>query len=283
MTGFELPRNLADSGRADWLAALPDQVSAAVARWQLTVGPPFQPGGVSAWVAPARTAAGDDCVVKIGWPHPESRDEAAGLRAWDGRGSIRLLDTAVLAGAEVLLLERCRPGIPLTGSRPEAAQDEVVAGLLRRLWIEPPAGSGFRPLTELCDYWADGVEFADTPVADPGVLRAGLALWRELPRTATEQRLLCTDLHPDNVLQAERENWLMIDPKPYVGDPCFEPLQHLLNFPDRLAADPAGLARRMARLLELDADRVTSWLFARCVLHSIDHPWAYPIAAALAS
>ncbi len=52
--------------------------------------------------------------------------------------------------------------------------------------------------------------------------------------------LLCTDLHPDNVLAAEREPWLAIDPKPYVGDPTYDPLQHMLNFPDRLAGDRAA-------------------------------------------
>jgi streptomycin 6-kinase len=52
---------------------------------------------------------------------------------------------------------------------------------------------------------------------DPGLARAGIALFRELPTTADRQVLLCTDLHGDNVLAARREPWLVIDPKPYVG------------------------------------------------------------------
>lgn len=74
----------------------------------------------------------------------------------------------------------------------------------------------------------------------------------------------------------------MIDPKPYVGDPAYDPLQHLLNCDQRLAADPIGLARPMADLLELDAGRVIHWLFARCVQESIDQPWLRDIAVALA-
>ncbi len=62
--------------------------------------------------------------------------------------------------------------------------------------------------------------------------------------------LLLTDLHAGNVLSAGREPWLVIDPKPYLGDPAYDPLQHLLNCPGRLQADPAGLADRMAGLCE---------------------------------
>lgn len=52
--------------------------------------------------------------------------------------------------------------------------------------------------------------------------------------------LLCTDLHGDNILAAQRESWLAIDPKPYLGDPAYDTLQHMLNCEGRLAAHPAG-------------------------------------------
>ena len=41
--------------------------------------------------------------------------------------------------------------------------------------------------------------------------------------------LLHTDLHAGNVLAAEREPWLAIDPKPYVGDPAYDVTQHIFN------------------------------------------------------
>jgi streptomycin 6-kinase len=46
--------------------------------------------------------------------------------------------------------------------------------------------------------------------------------------------LLATDLHTGNVLAAQRQPWLMIDPKPYVGDPCYDLGQHLLLNNDSL-------------------------------------------------
>ena len=80
---------------------------------------------------------------------------------------------------------------------------------------------------------------------DPGVARAAMSLFRELPAAAPDSVLLVTDLHHDNVLASEREPWLAIDPKPYTGDPAYDVLQHMLNFPERcwprtLAGSPPG-------------------------------------------
>jgi streptomycin 6-kinase len=127
----------------------------------------------------------------------------------------------------------------------------------------------------MCDAWAAEFDrrLSVMPgLVDPGLARAGIDLFRTLPATAERQVLLCTDLHAGNVLAAGREPWLMIDPKPYVGDPTYDALQHLLNCEQRLIADPAGLAHRIADLLDLDPDRLMRWLFARCVQESLDQP-----------
>ena len=55
-------------------------VSNAVSHWNLRIGPPFQPGGRTSWVAPAVTAAQNQVVVKVTWPHFEAEHEADGLR-----------------------------------------------------------------------------------------------------------------------------------------------------------------------------------------------------------
>jgi streptomycin 6-kinase len=64
----------------------------------------------------------------------------------------------------------------------------------------------------------------------------------------------------------------VIDPKPFISDPAFEPVQHMLNCDRRLANDPIGLARRLSDLLELDHERVRLWLFARCVQEAVHDP-----------
>ena len=297
MSEFELPRNLVaaaeeyddpSSARHTCMADLPVIVEELAARWSLAVGGPFQPGGVASWVAPARNAAGDHLVLKVGWRHDEALHEADGLLVWDGNGAVRCFDALLAGETSALLLEACEPGTSLALVLPETEQDAVVAGLLRRLWIDPPLGHLFRTLQSMCDWWAD--EFEEKYAAassresqlDPGLARAGMELFRSLPATAERSVLPCTDLHPENVLAAQREPWLVIDPKPYLGDPTYDPLQHMLNFPDRLVADPVGFTRRMGKLLDLDVERLRQWLFARCVQESVDQPHLRAVAVDIA-
>jgi streptomycin 6-kinase len=295
----ELPRNVVIAAERHgwhrpWVGRLPAVVAEVARRLDLDLGPPFQPGGATAWVAPARDRAGRDLVVKIGWRHPEAEHEADGLRFWDGDGVVRLHAAGDGPGGHgadevddetfVLLLERCVPGTELA-RRPGPEQDDVLAGLFPRLWRQPPAGHPFRPLQAMCEQWADEFEVplaAGLVPLDPGLARAGIALLRTLPATAERHVLLATDLHAGNVLVAEREPWLVVDPKPYVGDPTFDPLQHLINCGDRLQADPCGLCDGTADRLGLDRQRLRRWLFARLVKESPRFPFAAELVPRLA-
>ena len=138
------------------MATLPDRIHELAQRWSLTVGAPFQPGGATAWVAPARDSAGT-VVLKVLWPHPEARHEADGLRLWEGDGAVRLHAEADLGDAHALLLECCVPGTGLS-ARPEPEQDTVIAGLLRRIWREPEEGHPFQSLEAMCAMWANGFD-----------------------------------------------------------------------------------------------------------------------------
>ena len=274
-----------DARRDEWVERLPRTVAEVTATTQLTVGPPFQPGGYCAWVAPAVTDAGEDVVLKVAWEHDEAKHEAEALQMWDGDGAVRLLaPPRRLAGSVILLLERARPGVTLEASMSEPDRDVVLCDLLHRLWRRPPAGHPFRPLAEMCEMWV--AEFRAKaqrrPVdLDPTLIEAGLELFVSLAEPSAADVVLCTDLHPENILSAQREPWLAIDPKPYVGDPAYDVLQNMLNM-ERVRSDPVGLADRMANLADLDVARVRQWAFARFVVESLDKPWLYPAIGALA-
>lgn len=90
-----------------------------------------------------------------------------------------------------------------------------------------------------------------------------MRLWEALGKPLATDVLLATDLHAANVLRAEREPWLVIDPKPFIGDPAFGVVQHLHNCEARLHADPIGIVARLADLCEVDAERLRLWTFAR--------------------
>jgi streptomycin 6-kinase len=244
--------------RASWKTGLPKAIRELQQRWKVTLGAPCD--GTASWAAPAVRADGTHAVLKLGLPHMEADHEIDGLRLWDGEPTVRLLEADVALNA--MLLERCEPGTSLR-ELPEPGQDVVLAKLLRRLWRQPPAGHAFRPLSAMMRHWSDETTAAAAAWNDAGLVREGLQLFKELSRPASTDVLLATDLHAGNVLRAEREPWLVIDPKPFVGDPAYDATQHLFNCRDRLQAAPLDTIARFADLLGLDAGRVRLWTFAR--------------------
>ena len=264
---------------AAWLDRLPGALRNLEGRWSLTVGAPFDGEDVScAWVAPVALADGTSAVLKLGMPHMEAEHELQGLRFWDGDPTVRLLEFDDELGA--MLLERCEPGTVLR-VLPESEQDLVIARLLRRLWRLPSAPHPFRTLSALTEYWTHQTLDDVEQWTDIGLVREGLRLFKELPQTAPTEVLLATDLHAGNVLRSEREPWLVIDPKPFVGDPAYDATQHLFNCGARLRSDPDGTIRRLADLLGVDRERVRLWTFARAAAEPRDD-WRHDDSVALA-
>jgi streptomycin 6-kinase len=263
--------------RRAWLERLPDAIDEVRERWSLELGVPFDDGdgclaagaaaATAAWVAPAARSDGTRAVLKLAMPHMEGAHELDALRYWDGDPTVRLLEAD--AELDAMLLERCDPGTNLR-TLPEPEQDVVIAGLLHRLWRQPPS-HGFRPLSTMTAHWiAETTAAAAEWRVDRRLIDEGLRLLRELAGSSTDAVLLATDLHAGNVLRAQREEWLVIDPKPFVGDRAYDATQHLLNCQERLLAAPAATIQRFADLLEVDAERVRLWLFARAAAEPRD-------------
>lgn len=276
---FTIPDRLAASCAnndecSDWLAHLSSTIHELAHRWSLQLADPFSDDVSCGWVAPATRVDGSSAIFKMGMPHMEGTHELQGLRFWNGDGMVRLLEADDSTNA--MLLERCVPGTPLR-ARPEAERDVAIAGLLRRLWREPPRDT-FRPLGEMLDYWSDETRRDEARWTDAGLVKEGLRLFKELDTSATERVLLVTDLHAGNVLAAAREPWLAIDPKPFVGDPAYDATQHLFNCRERMRVDPFGTMRRMSDLLEVDYDRVRLWTFARAAAEPRDD-WSDAVMA----
>ena len=297
--GFPLPTGLAearDPGAVAWLEGLAPRVAAILERWGLRAGAPFEPGGSSAWVAPVVDDEGRPWALKVAYAHEEARDEAAGLLAWQGRGAAHLERCTVQEETAYLLMEHVRPGEPLAQMLTWPERDEVTTTLMRRLWAPPsdlapvdlPGAAGtFRPLSEMCDAWALEAEERGSDSLPTEVVEQGLAWMRELPREWDgEAVLLATDLNPWNVLSrgtGDDRSWALIDPKPYVGDPHYDLLQHMFNDPERLTSDPSAFAIRMATLAGLDPDRTRRWLLARCVQEEASLPEAATAARVMAA
>ena len=211
------------------------------------------------------TEDGTEAVLKIQKPHRESEHEADALELWDGEGAIRLLDHD--PDAHALLLERCVPGTPLSETGQDAALD-VFVELLPRLWR--PAGEPFHTLADEASWWAEYLPRQDWG-NNRDLLDAALEALRELPGTQGEQVLLNQDLHADNVLAAQREPWLLIDPKPLVGEREFSVAPIVRSF--ELGHSKRDVLYRFDRLtseLGLDRERARGWTIAQTVAWTSD-------------
>jgi streptomycin 6-kinase len=254
--------------RTAWLDRLPGVLRRLEQAWALTPDTPLDgEEPTCSYVAPVRARNGTPAVLKVSLPHMEGEHEIHGLRFWDGDPTVRLLEADDEFGA--MLLERCKPGTTLRALA-EYEQDVVISGLLRRLWRTPLTPHPFRSLSTLTKYWADETLGQIDHVPDMGLVREGLQLFEELPRSATRNVLLATDLHAGNVARAEREPWLVIDPKPFVGDPAYDATQHLFNCRTRLRLDPDRTIRGVADLAGIEYERVRLWTFARAAAEPRD-------------
>lgn len=269
------------TARKAWLAALPSTIQALQRRWSLSLGAPYGHAYVScSWVAPAILADCTRAILKIGMPHMEGKQEIEGLQFWDGRATVRILEWDQLTNA--MLLERCEPGTPLL-SIPETEQDVIVTRILRRIWMKP-SHRRFRPLSRLVAYWNEHTRKRADVWSDAVLTTEGLRVLTAMAGEPTDEFLLATDLHSGNVLSAQREPWLMIDPKPFVGDRAYDLTQHLFNCERRLRTNPLELIRRVADLADVDDRRVRMWLFGRAAAEPRDtwhNDWKLELARRL--
>ena len=256
-----------EEGRA-WLARLPGLLDECVAEWSLVLGEPFPYVYVSLAVS-ARLPGGGEAVLKICFPHRESEHEADALREWGGNGAVRLLEHDREKWA--LLIERCQPGTPLQELEHDQALT-VLIGLLPRLWV--PAGAPFRPLADEAARWIESIprqwEASNRPF-ERRLVDAAVTLIAELRVSQGDQVLLHQDLHADNVLRAEREPWLVIDPKPLIGEREFSPASVIRGF--ELGHSERGVRQNLDRLAEelgLDRERVRGWAIGQTIAWAFD-------------
>ena len=263
---------------AAWLDRLPDLIERSCSAWGVALDGPLAGGGSAAWVGAGTRADGAEVVLKIAWPHKEAETEAAGLRAFDGRGAVRLLEAD--EADFVLLLERCRPGDELWGVPFDEAL-AVAAEVLQRLWRAPRPGDAgtITTLAATVEAWNAGHATGATGYP-PDLVAAAARLGTELVATTEEVVVVHGDFNPFNVVRAQREPWLAIDPKPLLGDRAYDLAQFLVNYDEqaRSSGDPKRFyghaIASFADALGLDPFRIAGWAFVK----SIGWTWSVPLA-----
>ena len=226
--------------------------------WSLTLGEPYDYAFVSIAVR-AELADGTRAVLKVGWPHPESAHEADALAHYAGRGAVRLLARDPERNA--LLLERCEPGTPLLELDDDEEAFRIAAGVLRLLWRPPGPAHAFRSVADDAAGWLDELPKHWGRFGRPFervLLDEALAALEELPRTQGELVVCHQDFHRGNVLAAEREPWLAIDPKPVVAEREFDTAALIRDGPGNVE----GRLDLLAAELGLDRERMRRWALA---------------------
>ncbi|MCW2922173.1 MAG: aminoglycoside/hydroxyurea antibiotic resistance kinase [Thermoleophilia bacterium] len=270
-----------------WLDSIPTRCAHLCDAWQLRIdGPPYE-GGMVSYTVPVADADDRPLVLKLQWPHRESEHEAAALAAWNGNGAARLERHDPEQHA--LLMERCEPGTRLT----QATLDEAVdayADFIPRLAVTVPAGHPFTTLADEAAGWASTLEREWAAKGKPferSLLDQVAELLTTLPGSQGPQVLIHQDLHADNVLAAQRQPWLVVDPKPLVGEVEFMVGGILRSFD--VAATPgaamrafdglhdrASVLRRFEQLtsrLDVDRERSRDWAVAHFIAWCFDSSW----------
>jgi streptomycin 6-kinase len=254
-----IPRALADEWRREsaWLADLPRLAAECAEQWGLELEEPLDTP--HSLVVPA-----GDVVLKLNAPsHFEADQEADALAWWDGAGAVRLV--ARDDERRAFVCERCQPGTQLWDVERDV-QEAVVAGLLPRLRLDADRPHPFRLVADEAERWAGEVpeqyESGGRPF-EPSLLDFAVDVFRSVDTDAAA--LVNQDLHGGNVLRAEREPWLVIDPKPLVGEPELTGVGLLRN------ADAGTVDRWLDLLAELglDRDRLRGW----GVAHALAWGW----------
>ncbi|WP_309059011.1 APH(6)-I family aminoglycoside O-phosphotransferase [Streptomyces sp.] len=276
----EIPESLASSyarafgeeGQA-WIAALPALVADLLDRWELTAdGAPAS--GEASLVLPVLRADGTRAVLKLQTPREETSAAITGLRTWNGHGIVRLLDHD--PQSSTMLLERLDASRTLASVEDDDAAMGVLAGLLARL-VSVPAPQGLRGLGEIAGAMLEEVPRAVAALAAPADRRL-LNDWASAVAELVGEpgdRMLHWDLHYGNVLAAEREPWLAIDPEPLAGDPGFDLWPALDSRWDDIVSqgDVVRVVRRrfdlLTEALGLDRARAAGWTYGRLLQNAL--------------
>jgi streptomycin 6-kinase len=251
-----------------WLERVPDLVAECVEEWGLQLGEPYEPGAAG-YAVPVELQDGRQAVLKLIYPHRESEHEVDALALWDGHGAVKLL--ARDDDRSAMLLERCDPGETLAAAGADVAL-EVLTGLLPRLWVV--GGEPFHTLEDeaswwigyLPEQWERSGRTVERRLVDAAVDALSL-----LYQSQGEQVLLNQDLHGDNVLAAEREPWLVIDPKPLIGEREFAVAPIVRSF--ELGHSKREALYRLDRLtadLGLDRERARGWTIGQTLAWAFD-------------
>lgn len=257
-----------EKGR-QWLVDLPEIVEEIAADWSLNVGKAFANLSYH-YVAECVCADGGLAVLKIGCPAEglEFINEVKMLRLFAGEGAVRLL--RIGENRCTMLLEKLTPGEHLGNLclKDDKAGVETAIDVLRKIIRKPLTENGFH----LLDNWIGGFRKAKNTEFPAAAVKKARDLFDELSGAGSQNFLLHGDFHHENILSAEREPFLVIDPKGLIGGTGYDIGVFLNNHRNWLDGSPDMQAklehsvRKFGDAFGIEPEDVRKWAFVQMVL-----------------
>jgi len=219
----------------------------------------------------ARQNNEQNIIVKFCLPGDEADNEIDALNAMSSDGIVQLIDYDKKQG--VLLLEECLPGNTLASVDDEHKATRIIANIIKKIQ-KPKADDHCFPSTH--DWFKRLESKVELPSGfQSSHLDKAKNIAMALHQNMGEPVLLHGDLHHFNILSAQRQPWLAIDPKGVIGPPEYECGAFLRNPIPEIASKPdlkPILASRVdvfAEMLGYDRQVIISWGYAQAILASV--------------
>lgn len=264
-----IPEAFGEEGRK-WISDLPEIIAEIERNGSLEIGKPFANLSYH-FVAPCVLESGGEAVVKIGFPGEKqtSFNEARALEFLEGNGVCRFLKFDEKHFA--LLLEKLSPGENLKticGVGDDKRAVEIAIKVMRDFWQTPPENIEFPKLED----WFKGLKTAEKINFASEHVKKARRFFDELMSVSPRKTLLHGDFHHENILSAEREPFLAVDPKGIVGDIGYDISIFMINHANWLKNKPNlpqkldAAIRQFSEAFEIEPQSIRKWIFAQTVL-----------------
>ncbi|MDX2346257.1 MAG: aminoglycoside phosphotransferase family protein [Legionella sp.] len=251
-----------------WLEALPDIITDLAVQYGLSQLKPVS--NLSFNYVLSGYQGAQPIILKLSLDKKSLLKEGQCLRAFSAHGAPDVL----VCQQDLMMMVRAVPGTTLKQYFPnqESEAIRILCRVIKKLHMaEIPKQHDFYCLSDV-------LKILDNKNLDmpSHILDKACGLRDKLLATADKEVLLHGDLHHENILKNHdadiADDWLVIDPKGFIGDPAFECVSFIFNpIPELLNHKNCknmiqNRIKQCAELLEISEQRIQDWFYVRLVL-----------------
>lgn len=252
-----------------WLSKFPTFIGYCSDKWKLKDIKPFDNLSYSFVASAYSLYYGTPVVLKLMPDQKDLLNEQKALQYYNGNGCAKLLDSEIEKGA--LLIESISPGNSLNVFFPndDSKATYITIDLIKQLHSTPLLKANDYPTI---DQWLALLDDFKHPDIPKDSFKKAQALSKTLLNSQGDLYLLHGDLHHQNILLKDNQEWIAIDPKGIVGELAFEvgaylrnPLPHLLENENAVEIIYNRI-HLFAKGLKTDYERIVNWGYIQSIL-----------------